>query len=176
MQFDVKPTDRVGVIGIGGLGHMALKFMSAYGCEVTAFSSSANKEAEARSLGADHFVNSRDADALSKLAGTLDFIMSTVNVPLDWMAYMQVLRPKGRLHMVGMVLDPIELSIGPMMFGQKSLSASPTGSPSTIRDMLDFAARHRIEPIVESYPLAEVNAALEKLRNGEPRYRLVLKM
>jgi uncharacterized zinc-type alcohol dehydrogenase-like protein len=176
VQFDVKPTDRVGVIGIGGLGHMALKFMSAYGCEVTAFSSSADKEAEARHLGADHFVNSRDADALNKRAGSLDFIMSTVNVPLDWMSYMQVLRPKGRLHMVGMVLEPLELSIGPMMFGQKSLSASPTGSPATIRDMLEFAARHRIEPLVESFPLADVNAALEKLRHGEPRYRLVLKM
>jgi len=176
VQFDVKPTDRVGVIGIGGLGHMALKFMSAYGCEVTAFSSSADKEAEARSLGANHFVNSRDAGALNGVAGSLDFIVSTVNVPLDWMAYIQVLRPKGRLHMVGMVLEPIKLSLGPMMFGQKSLSATPTGSPATIRDMLDFAARHRIEPIVESYAFADVNVALDKLRNGKPRYRLVLKM
>ena len=176
VQFNVKPTDRVGVIGIGGLGHMALKFMRAYGCEVTAFSTSADKEAEARHLGANHFVNSRDAGALEKLADSLDFIMSTVNVSLDWMAYMQVLRPKGRLHMVGLVLEPMELSIGPMMFGQKSLSASPTGSPATICDMLDFAARHQIEPMVESYLLNDVNTALEKLRNGEPRYRLVLKM
>lgn len=174
VQFDVKPSDRVGVIGIGGLGHMALKFLSAYGCEVTAFSSSADKKDEALSLGADHFINSREASALETVAGSLDFIISTVNVPLDWMAYMNVLRPKGRLHMVGMVLEPMELSVAVMMFGQKSLSASPTGSPATIHQMLEFAARHKIEPVVETFPLTEVNAALEKLRNGQPRYRLVL--
>jgi uncharacterized zinc-type alcohol dehydrogenase-like protein len=174
VQFDVKPTDRVGVIGIGGLGHMALKFLHAYGCEVTAFSSSPDKEAETRSLGADHFVNSRDSQALEKIADSLDFILCTVNVSLDWPAYINVLRPKGRLHIVGAVMEPMGIPIFPLLVGQKSISGSPIGSPETIAKMLEFAARHNIEPVVELFPLTQVNEAIEKLRHGKPRYRLVL--
>ena len=173
-QFDVKPTDRVGVIGIGGLGHMALKFLHAYGCEVTAFSSSPGKEAEARSLGADHFVNSRDSQALKKIEGSLDFILSTVNVSLDWPTYINVLRPKGRLHIVGAVMEPLGIPIFPLLVGQKSISGSPTGSPAITAKMLEFAARHHIEPVVELYPLTQVNEAMGKLRHGKPSYRLVL--
>ena len=88
VQLDIKPTDRVGVIGIGGLGHMALRFVDAWGCEVTAFSTSPEKEAEAREFGADHFVNSRDPKALEEIASSFDLILSTVNASLDWNAYM----------------------------------------------------------------------------------------
>ena len=93
LLWQVKPTARVGVVGIGGLGHMALKFAHAWGCEVTAFSSSPEKEAEAKGFGADHFINSRDPEALKKAANSLDFILSTVNVPLDWEAYIAALAP-----------------------------------------------------------------------------------
>jgi len=172
--FDVKPTSRVGVIGIGGLGHMAIKFMSAYGCEVTAFSSSPDKEAEARSFGADHYVDSTDSAALEALAGSLDFIISTVNVPLDWGAYVNALRPKGRFHIAGAVMEPMSLSAFPLIVGQRSISGSPTGSPVAIARMLDFAARQKVEPMVEVFPLSQVNEALDKLRNGKPRYRIVL--
>ena len=175
LQFDVKPTNRVGVIGIGGLGHMALKFLHSYGCEVTAFSSSPDKEKEAKIFGADHFVNSSDSCSLEKIAGSLDFIISTVNVSLDWPAYINALRPKGRLHIVGAVMEPIPVPVFPLLFGQKSVSASPLGSPNSTRIMLDFAARHKIEPLVEIYPMDQVNDAMEKLRSGKPRYRLVLK-
>lgn len=175
VQFDVKPTDRVGVIGIGGLGHMALRFLDAWGCEVTAFSSSPDKEAEARSLGADKFVNSRDPEALAAIAGSLDLILSTVNADLDWDAYVGALRPKGRLHLVGVTPNPISSQIFPLILGQKSLSGSPVGSPAAIAKMLEFAARHNIEPMVEVFPFAEINAAMDKLRNGKPRYRIVLK-
>jgi uncharacterized zinc-type alcohol dehydrogenase-like protein len=174
VQFKVKPTDRVGVIGIGGLGHMALRFLDAWGCEVTAFSSSPEKEAEARQLGADHFLNSRDSGALEKVANSLDFILSTVNVPLDWNAYIAALRPKGRLHLVGVVPQPLSLPVFAILAGQKSISASPVGSPTTTATMLNFAARHRIQPIIEMYRFNEVNEALEKLRHGKPRYRIVL--
>jgi uncharacterized zinc-type alcohol dehydrogenase-like protein len=174
VQFDVKPTDRIGVIGIGGLGHMALKFLRAFGCEVTAFSSHPDKEDEARNFGADHFVNSRDSNALERIAGSLDLILSTVNVPLDWGSYISVLRPKGRLHAVGAVLEPISVQVMSLVAGQKSVSASPIGSPGTTKKMLDFAARHGIEPVVESFPLSQVNDALEKLSGGRPRYRIVL--
>ncbi len=175
VQFKVKPTDRVGVVGIGGLGHMALLFLDAWGCEVTAFSSSPEKEAEARKFGADHFVNSRDSEALKKVADSLDFILSTVNVPLDWEAYIAALRPKGRLHLVGVVTQPISVPVFPLLAGQKSISSSPTGGPVTMAMMLDFAARHHIQPTIETYRFSEINEAFEKLRHGKPRYRIVLR-
>ena len=175
VEFDIKPTDRVGVIGIGGLGHMALRFLRAWGCDVTAFSSSPDKEAEARELGADRFVNSRDPEALKAVANSFDTILSTVNVALDWDIYLATLRPKGRLHFVGAVLNPLSAQIFPMIVGQKSISASPLGSPATIARMLEFAERHAIAPITETFPFEQVNEAMEKLRNGKPRYRLVLK-
>ena len=174
VQFDIKPTDRVGVIGIGGLGHMALQFLKAWGCDVTAFSSSADKEAEARSFGANYFVNSRDPEAIAAVENSFDFILSTVNVSLDWDAYIAALRPKGRLHLVGAVLNPLSTQLFPLLVGQKSISASPLGSPTTLAQMLEFAARHAIEPMVEHYKFEQVNEAMEKLRNSKPRYRLVL--
>ena len=175
VQFDIKPTDRVGVIGIGGLGHMALRFLNAWGCEVTAFSTSSDKEAEAKSFGADHFVNSKDAASLEKVTDSFDFILSTVNAPLDWNSYIGALRPKGRLHFVGAVLEPLSIPVFPLLMGQKSISASPLGSPATTVKMLDFAARHNIAPTIEVFKFSQVNEAMEKLRNGKPRYRIVLK-
>ena len=175
LQFNIKPTDHVGIIGIGGLGHMALKFLHSYGCEVTAFSSNEEKENDAKIFGANHFVNSSDSHSLEKIAGSLDFIISTVNVALDWPSYINVLRPKGRLHIVGAVMEPLPIPLFPLLFGQKSVSASPLGSPFTAGIMLEFAARHKIEPLVETYPIDKVNEAMEKLRSGKTRYRLVLK-
>lgn len=175
VQFDVKPTDRVGVIGIGGLGHMALRFLHAWGCDVTAFSNSPEKEAEAKELGANHFVNSRDTNALKAVANSFDLILSTVNVELDWNAYIAALRPKGRLHLVGVVLNPLSSQVFPLIEGQKSISGSPLGSPSTVEKMLDFASRHHIEPVVEMFAFDRVNDAIDKLRSGKPRYRIVLK-
>ena len=175
LQFNIKPTDHVGIIGIGGLGHMALKFLHSYGCELTAFSSNEEKENDAKIFGANHFVNSSDSNSLEKIAGSLDFIISTVNVALDWPSYINVLRPKGRLHIVGAVMEPLPIPLFPLLFGQKSVSASPLGSPFTAGVMLEFAARHKIEPLVETYPIDKVNEAMEKLRSGKTRYRLVLK-
>jgi len=175
VQLDIKPTDRVGVIGIGGLGHMALRFVDAWGCEVTAFSTSPEKEAEAREFGADHFVNSRDPKALEEIAGSFALILSTVSASLDWNAYIAALRPKGRLHIVGIVPQPVSVEVMPMVLGQKSVSASPLGSPATTAKMLEFAVRHRIQPTIETFKFSQINDAMEKLRNGKPRYRLVLK-
>ncbi len=174
VQYDIQPGNHVGVIGVGGLGHMALQFLQGWGCEVTAFSSSPGKEDEAHKLGADHFVSSVDTQVLQSMNHSLDFILSTVDVSLDWESYMHVLRPKGRLHMVGSLTDPLIVPISTMLLGQKSISASPDGSPATMAHMLEFAARHNIEPMVESFPLASVNDAIEKVRKGKPRYRVVL--
>jgi alcohol/geraniol dehydrogenase (NADP+) len=175
VQFDIKSTDHVGIIGIGGLGHMALRFLNAWGCDVTAFSSSASKEAEARELGATHFVNSRDPESVKKIEGTLDLVLSTVNVDLDWATYMAALKPKGRMHFVGVVPNPLSIPVFPMILGQKSISGSPLGSPATVVKMLDFAARHSVEPVTEVFPFTRANEALKHLHEGKARYRIVLK-
>jgi uncharacterized zinc-type alcohol dehydrogenase-like protein len=174
VQFDVKPTDKVAVIGIGGLGHIALQFLNAWGCEVTAFSSSENKADEARELGAHHVVNSRDPKAIEAAAGRFNLILSTVNVKLDWNLYLSTLRPKGRLHFVGATLEPLDIGVFGLIMGQRSISGSPVGSPATIAKMLKFAAQHKIEPIVETFPMSKVNEAIAHLESGKARYRIVL--
>jgi uncharacterized zinc-type alcohol dehydrogenase-like protein len=176
VQFDVAPTARVGVIGIGGLGHMALQFLNKWGCEVTAFTSSESKRTEALELGAHKTLNSRDKDELKAAAYSFDFIISTVNVALDWNGYLNTLKPKGRLHLVGAVLEPMPISVMSLMGAQRSVSSSPVGSPAVLAEMLDFAARHNIEPKVEVFDLADVNKAIDRLENGSPRYRVVLKI
>jgi len=174
VQLGVQPTDRVGVIGIGGLGHMALQFLQAWGCDVTAFSSSPDKVDEAKSMGANHVVNSRDPEALKAVAGSLDVIISTASADLDWGTYIETLRPKGRLHFVGVAPSPISTHVFPLIAGQKSISATPLGSPATTARMLDFTRRHSLEPIIETFPFSQLNEALDRLRNGKPRYRIVL--
>lgn len=174
-QFDVKPTDKVAVIGIGGLGHLAVQFLHAWGCEVTAFTSSASKIQEALDLGADHTLDSRNPDELTAAAGRFDFIISTVNVKLDWPSYMNTLKPKGRLHFVGATLEPLNISAFSLITAQRSVSGSPVGSPATIKQMLDFAKQHEIQPIVEFYDFKNINAAIERLASGKARYRVVLK-
>jgi uncharacterized zinc-type alcohol dehydrogenase-like protein len=174
VQFGVKPTDRVGVIGIGGLGHMALQFLRAWGCEVTAFTSSDSKREQALKMGAHKVVSSRDDSQLDAIAGSLSFILSTVNVDLDWGRYVAALGPRGRLHTVGVVPSPVPVAAFPMIAGQKSLSGSPLGSPATIRRMLEFCARHGIEAVTEHFPMSQVNEAFAHLADGKARYRVVL--
>ncbi|KTD24729.1 oxidoreductase, Zn-dependent and NAD(P)-binding [Legionella lansingensis] len=174
VQFDVRPTQRVGVIGIGGLGHMALQFLNKWGCEVTAFSSTPGKEAEAKRMGAHYVINSKDNKALEASAGRFDFILNTANANLDWPAYINALAPRGRLHTVGAVPDPIAAQAFQLIFGQRSLSGSPLGSPATIQNMLEFCARHNIRPLTEHFPMKEINKALDHLRAGKARYRIVL--
>ncbi len=174
VQCNVQPTDRVGVIGIGGLGHLAVQFLAKWGCEVTAFTSSGPKMEEARDLGAHRCVNSRDDDALAKEAGRYNFILSTVNVSLNWDAYMNALAPKGRLHHVGAVLEPQAVAAFGLIGGQKSISGTPLGAPATMRTMLEFCGRHGIAPVCERFKMSDLNSAMDRLRNGSPRYRVVV--
>jgi uncharacterized zinc-type alcohol dehydrogenase-like protein len=172
--YDVKPTDHVGIVGIGGLGHMGMKFAKAWGCEVTAFTSSESKNAEARGFGADRVVSSRDPKAIAGAANSLDLLLVTANVTLDWPLMLQTLKPNGRMHVVGAVLEPMAIPAFSLIVGQKSVSGSPTGSPTTIATMLEFAARHKVAPQVEYFPLSKVNDALDHLKAGKARYRIVL--
>jgi uncharacterized zinc-type alcohol dehydrogenase-like protein len=174
VQCGVKPTDRVAVIGIGGLGHLALKFLRAWGCDVTAFTTSDSKRAEALTLGAHRTLNTRNADELARAAGSFDFILNTTNVGLDWNNYIAALKPRGRLHTVGAVLEPMAVGAFPLIMGQRSLSGSPVGSPTTVDTMLQFSARHGIAPTTETFPMTRANDALEHLRSGKARYRIVL--
>lgn len=174
LDFAVKPTHRVGVIGIGGLGHLALQFLNKWGCEVTAFTSSESKAAEARALGAHHVVPSRDTAAIKALARSFDFLLVTANVTLDWSAYLAALAPDGRLHFVGAVLEPVPVPAFTLIGGRKSVSGSPLGSPATVATMLEFCTRHRIAPVIETFPMHQVNAALDHLRAGKARHRVVL--
>ncbi|MBX9737411.1 MAG: NAD(P)-dependent alcohol dehydrogenase [Phycisphaerales bacterium] len=174
IQCGITPLARVGVVGIGGLGHMALQFLNKWGCEVYAFTSSESKAKEARSLGAHHTVNSTSDADLAKVKGKLDFILVTVNVKLNWQAYIDALAPKGRLHIVGAVAEPIPVVAFPMIIGQKSLSASPVGSPANTTRMLDFAHRTGVSPIIETFAMSKVNEAIAHLKSGKARYRVVL--
>jgi alcohol/geraniol dehydrogenase (NADP+) len=172
--YGVKPTDRVGVVGIGGLGHLALQFANAWGCEVTAFSSNPSKMEEVRKFGAHRVVSSRDRAGILKAANSLNVLLVTANVPLDWSAFLQTLKPNGRMHLVGAVLEPIPVGAFDLISGQKSISGSPTGSPAAMSSMLDFASRHHIAPQVEHFPLSKVNDAIAHLAAGKARYRVVL--
>ena len=174
VQFDIKPTDKVAVIGIGGLGHMALQFLSAWGCEVTAFTSSDNKADEAKKMGAHHVINSTDKKQIEEAQSSFDLIISTVNVKLDWNLYLSTLQPKGRLHFVGATIEPLDIGVFALMGGQKSVSSSPVGSPETIKTMLDFANQHNIKPLIEVFQMSNINDAIKHLASGKARYRVVL--
>jgi uncharacterized zinc-type alcohol dehydrogenase-like protein len=171
----VKPTDKVGVIGIGGLGHMALKFLKHWGCEVVAFSSSLEKKDDIMKMGATRVVNSKSSEELESIAGQLNFILNTTNVSLDWNSYLTALAPKGRFHTVGAVLEPMEIPAFSLIMGEKTVGGSPIGSPALTKTMLEFCVRHDIYPQVEEYPMDKINDAIEHLEAGKARFRVVLK-
>jgi uncharacterized zinc-type alcohol dehydrogenase-like protein len=170
----VRPAMRVGVVGIGGLGHLALQFARAMGCEVTAFSSSPDKEEDARGFGAHAFVAVDQPAALRAVAGRLDFVLSTVFVAADWKGLLGALRPNGVLCFVGAPKEPLKLPVGAILGGQKTITASVIGGRPAIREMLEFAARHGIAARTQVRPLAEADAALAEVREGRARYRVVL--
>jgi alcohol/geraniol dehydrogenase (NADP+) len=174
IQNNIKSTDHVAVVGIGGLGHLALKFLNSWGCEVTAFSTNSEKEKEARQFGAHNFLNSRNPNALKSSANSFDMVLVTTNVGLDWDLYISTLRPGGKLHIVGAV-PQIIATVFPLISGERSIGGSPIGAPATIAMMLDFCNRHAIEPIVEEFPFSRVNDAISHLESGKARYRIVLR-
>ncbi|MFZ0564991.1 MAG: NAD(P)-dependent alcohol dehydrogenase [Chlamydiales bacterium] len=172
----IDPTCRVGVIGIGGLGHLALKFAHAFGCEVIAFSSSPHKEREAKEFGAHHFISSVDSKSIEKAADSIDLIICSAPKEMDWEAYITTLRPKGTLCVVGIPKGGrIEVAIPGLTKRRKSISGSHIASPSDIRKMLNFAAFHNIAPKTEVFPMSEVNNVLKKLAANQIHYRAVLK-
>jgi uncharacterized zinc-type alcohol dehydrogenase-like protein len=170
----VNPSSRVGIVGIGGLGHMALQFARVFGAEVTAFSTSEAKEEEARALGAHGFVNTRESRAMRDVAGKFDFILTTINADQDWNAYIQSLRPTGTLCFVGVPPSPVSVQAFPLVAGIRTITGSPIGSPHLLREMMDVAARHGVKAQTERFPMAKVNDAIAKVKKNKVRYRAVL--
>jgi uncharacterized zinc-type alcohol dehydrogenase-like protein len=173
-NYGINPSSRVGIVGIGGLGHIAIQFAKVFGAEVTAFSTSASKEEEARALGAHNFVHTRESKAMKDAAGSQDFILSTINADQDWSVYMQALRPTGTLCFVGIPPSPISIHASPLISGRQTITGSPIGSPSRLREMMRVAARHGVKAQTEVFPMVKANEAIEKVKKNKVRYRAVL--
>jgi uncharacterized zinc-type alcohol dehydrogenase-like protein len=173
-NYGVRPSSRVGIIGIGGLGHLGIQFAKAFGAEVTAFSTSKDKESEARKLGAHHFVNTRDIGELKKVAGSFDLLLSTVSADQDWQAYVTALRPKGTLCVVAASPSPLQVQGFSLIGGQKAVSGSNIGSPRDLAEMLDVAARHGVKAVTEKFAMAKANDAVARVKKSQVRYRAVL--
>lgn len=173
-RYALHPAMRVAVLGIGGLGHLALQFAAAFGCEVSALSSSPDKEEEARGFGAEHFLCTADGEALAGARAGFDFILSTTVADLDWPRYVDLLKPGGVLCFVGRPGEDMRLPLGLLMKDQKTITGSNLASRATIREMLELAARRGIRATIETMPMSRVNDALDRLRANRARYRLVL--
>lgn len=174
VQFGIRPTDRVGVVGIGGLGHLALQFANKWGCHVTAFSSSAGKADDAKKMGAHAVVDSKSKDEFAKVAESFNLIISTVTAKLDLDSYIGTLAPKGHFHTVG-VLPEMSMNVFPLLSKQRSVGSSPSGAPATVNMMLDFCGRHDIKPVTEDFAMSDANKAFAHMEAGKARYRVVLK-
>ena len=174
LQHKINPMSRVGVIGIGGLGHLALQFAKGFGCDLTAFSSSSDKAEEVKHLGAQHFISSVDDKALKAHANSFDFLLATTPFAMNWQVYLEMLRPRGTLCFVGAQMKPIEVPFWSIIFGRKQVTASNIGSRPDIQELLRFAVEHKIKAEVEQFAMRDVNKAIEKVRSGKVRYRAVL--
>ena len=161
----------VAVVGIGGLGHIALQFAKAWGCEVTALTTDLTKAHEARGFGAHNVMLLKELPAMG---GRFDLVINTANQPLDWSAVMGSLAPRGRLHQLGAVLEPIQVSAFDLISFRRSIMGSPTSSPVSLRKMMEFCVRHDIKPQVKHLPFDQVNHAIERLHRGDVRYRFLL--
>jgi uncharacterized zinc-type alcohol dehydrogenase-like protein len=169
--YNIQAPQSVAIIGIGGLGHLALQFARAFGCEVTAISTSPDKEQEARKFGAHHFLSLRD---IKKGFNSFDFVLSTVNADLDGAMLAMLLRPKGKLCFVGLPPTDIQIPVRLLVSGNRSICGSGTGSRTHMTEMLQFSARHKIEAQVEVMPMQQINQALDRLKANKARYRIVL--
>ncbi|XP_075104764.1 8-hydroxygeraniol dehydrogenase-like [Nicotiana tabacum] len=170
-----KPGLNIGVVGLGGLGHMAVKFAKAFGCKVTVISTSVNKKDEAiERLGADSFLLSRDPEQLQAAASTLDGIIDTVSADHPILPLLNILKPHGKLVVVGAPPKPLELPVFPIIMGRKIVGGSIIGGMKETQEMLDFAAKHNIIPDVEIVAMDYVNTALERLLKSDVKYRFVL--
>jgi uncharacterized zinc-type alcohol dehydrogenase-like protein len=168
------PGAKVGVLGIGGLGHLAIKFAEAMGAEVTAFSTSSDKEAEAKEFGAHYFCNWKNTEQIKAASGTLDLLLCTVSSEIDWNQAFGLLANNGVLCLVGLPVSTLNIPLLPLVFGQKAIAGSVVGGRRFMKEMLEFAAIHQIKPMIETIPISQINAAMDRVVANKARYRIVL--
>jgi len=175
-HWGVTKGKKVGVVGLGGLGHMGVKFAHALGAHVVLFTTSPNKKDDALRLGADEVVVSRDANEMSKHAGSFDFILDAVSAEHDINAYIALLRRDGNLTLVGAPEKPLQVSAFILLMGRRSLSGSLIGGIAETQEMLDFCGAHNITSDVEVIPIQKVNEAYERLAKADVKYRFSIDM
>ncbi|MEG4968855.1 NAD(P)-dependent alcohol dehydrogenase [Microcoleus sp. B6-A1] len=175
-HWDVTKGKKVGVVGIGGLGHMGVKFARAFGSHVVVFTTSPNKKEDALRLGADEVVVSRNADEMQQHAGSFDFILDTVSANHDINAYLNLLRLDGNITLVGAPEKPLEVAAFSLIMARRSLSGSNIGGIAETQEMLDFCGEHNITADVEVIPIQKVNEAYERLLKSDVKYRFCIDM
>jgi alcohol dehydrogenase (NADP+) len=173
-QWNCKPGDRVGVVGLGGLGHMAVKLARSMGAEVTVLSTSASKESDARRLGATEFVVTKNASDMQRLAGRLDLIIDTVSASHDYNAYLALLRPRGTMVVVGAPPEAVPVHAFSLIGANRRLAGSMIGGIVETQEMLDHCAKHGVVSDIEVIPIDKINDAYERVLKSDVRYRFVI--
>jgi uncharacterized zinc-type alcohol dehydrogenase-like protein len=175
-HWNVRPGSRMGVVGLGGLGHMAVKIGTAMGAEVTVLSTSPEKEKDARRLGAKAFIVTTDPQQVKAASASFDFILDTASAPHDLTMYLNLLSRDGKLILVGVPTEPASVPAFPLIFGRRTLAGSLIGGIRETQEMLDFCADHDITADIELIPIQRVNEAYERTISGDVRYRFVIDM
>jgi alcohol dehydrogenase (NADP+) len=175
-RHNVTKGQKVGVVGLGGLGHMGVKLAKALGAHVVVFTTSSNKVEDALRLGADEVVNSKNADEMKKHQNSFDFILDTVSAQHDINAYLLLLKRDGNLTQVGVPAEPLSLNVGSLIFGRRTLSGSLIGGIKETQEMLDFCGKHNITSDIELIPIQKVNEAYDRLVKSDVKYRFVIDM
>lgn len=173
-QWNCKKGDRVGVVGLGGLGHMAVKLAASMGADVTMFSTSRKKEDDARRLGAKAFELTSDPGTFARMAGQFDLIVDTVSAPHDYNAHLSMLKPMGAMVCVGAPPEPTPISAFALITGNHRLAGSLIGGIAETQDMLDYCGKHGITSDVEIIPIQKINEAYERMLKSDVRYRFVI--
>lgn len=175
-HWNVGKGQKVAVVGLGGLGHMGVKFAVAFGAEVTVMSTSPSKEADAKKLGAHKFVSTKDAGQMASVAGYFDFILDTVSAPHDVSAYLGLLKAKGKIVCVGIPPTPYQIHAFSFVAGGKVLAGSMIGGLPETQEMLDFCAQNNIVSDIELIDIKDIENAFERMQKGDVRYRFVIDM
>jgi len=175
-HWKVGQGQKVGIVGLGGLGHMGVKFAHAFGAHVVLFTTSPNKTADAKRLGADDVVISRSAEEMQKHASSFDFILDAVSADHDVNAYLSLLKRDGTLTLVGAPQKPLGINAFNLLFGRHRLAGSAIGGVRETQEMLDFCAEHGITSDIERIPVQQINQAYDRLLKGDVKYRFVIDM
>ena len=175
-RWNVGKGDKVAVVGLGGLGHMGVKFAVAFGAEVTVLSTSPDKEEDARKLGAHKFVVTKDKAQMKSVSGSFDFILDTVSAPHDINAFLWLLKPQGVIVCVGIPPTPYQLHAFSLVSGSKVLAGSMIGGLPETQEMLDFCAEHNVVSEIELIDIKNIDKAFERMEKGDVRYRFVIDM